>query len=166
MARFDPAPRFTGARLLAGTFAGLVGGLAFGVLMTLPAVLGSPAFDGVGMMTLLSRLVGTEHLGVLWGMHAIASALFGLLFATVVSPTTPRRAVMLGLAWGALLWLVNVVVLLPLLAGVPFGFGASAAYNLLGHLAYGGALGVAYAAFFREEVGYIRDHPKAGRAAP
>lgn len=166
MARFDPAPRFTGARLAAGAFAGLVGGLAFGVLMMLPALAGAPAFDGMGMMTLLASLVGTGHLGILWGLHAVASAFFGLVFATFVSPTSPRRAALLGLAWGVILWLVNVMLLLPMLAGVPFGFDASAAYNLLGHLAYGGALGIAYAAFFREEVGYMRDHRKTGRAAP
>lgn len=159
------ASRQLAPRLVAGALAGLAGGVAFGVLMVVPAVGDAQAFDGIGTMTGLSRLLGTDHLGILWGAHAVLSILFGVAFALLVRPLHARRTVPMGLAWGALLWLVNGVLLVPLLMGGSLRLDGGAVFNLLGHLAYGGVLGLAYVAFFREEEGLMRDHPGARASA-
>lgn len=154
--RPETVPRLSAPRLAAGAFAGLVGGVAFGVLMILPAITGA-GLESMGMMTLLSRLLGSPDLPVLWVIHVVNSAVFGVIFALFVAPRGGRRVVLLGLAWGVLLWLVGAFLLLRLLTGEPLALTAAVLYNLLGHLAYGAVLGLTYAAFFREEVGLLRD---------
>lgn len=163
LAASQPAPRLSVARLLAGVFAGLVGGLAFGVLMAAPAVAEGGSFNGMGMLTLVSRVLGTESLGVLWSVHLLNSALFGLVFALLVAPRRAGRTVLLAMGWSFLLWLVGAFVLLRTLAGESLRLDAAAVFNLAGHLAYGIALGLAYGAFHREEVVLLHDHPEIGR---
>lgn len=165
--RSDVAPRFSVPRLAAGALAGLVGGLAFGALMVLPAVTGA-GLEDTGMMTLLSRLIGTDSLPILWGVHVLASAVFGLAFAAFVAPHEWRRTLPLALLWGALLWLVGAFLLLRVLTGEPLAFEVGLLYNLLGHLVYGAVLGSSYVALFREELGVLRDRDerRAHRAMP
>lgn len=167
--RIDSAPRFSGARLGAGAFAGVAGGLAFGVLMIAPAVIGnSDDFDGMGMMTQLAALLGTSSLPLLWVAHVVASALFGLLFAAFVAPRDARRTIPLAMAWGFALWIVGAFLFLRAFTGAPIAFDLTIAYNLLGHLVFGAVLGLVYVAFFREEQDVMRErrHVRAQRPAP
>jgi hypothetical protein len=147
--------------MVAGVLAGLAGGLAFGVLMILPVITGR-GLSQTGLLSQLSRLVGTEDLGVLWSIHAAMSAFFGVLFAAFVSPRDRRRVVPLAMAYGVLLWLFGAFLALRILVHEPLVITGALLYNLLGHLAFGAALGLSYLALFREEVGILRDHP--GRA--
>ena len=157
--RYDLAPRPTLPRLAAGAIAGLVGGLAFGVLMILPAITGG-GLEETGMMTQVALLTGTTSLPLLWGLHVLASALFGLLFALVVAPRGWRHALPRALLWAGLLWLVGAFLLLRVLTGQPLALTGAVLYNLLGHLAYGAVLGVTYPAILREEMGALRDHDR------
>jgi hypothetical protein len=145
----DPRPRFTGPRLAAGAFAGMVGGLAFGILMTLQIMRGPYAPDGMAGM--IARLLGTDNELLVWGAHLAAAAVFGTIFAAFVAPYRARRAIPLALAYGVFLWLFAAFLGLRLLTGTPVALSPSALYDLAGHLVFGLTLGAVYVAFFRQE---------------
>lgn len=152
----DPRPRFSGPRLAAGAFAGGVGGLAFGILITLQLMRGSYAPDGMAGM--IAKLLRTDNALIVWGAHLVAAAVFGLAFAAFVAPWRPRRAIPLALAYGALLWLFADFLALRLLTGFPLILDAPAFIELAGHLLFGLALGIVYVAFFRQEDRYVGEH--------
>lgn len=145
-----------GYRLLAGAFGGVVGGIAFGILMTIPAVTSEQFFGPSGMWTRIGELLfgapGELALGWVWLIHAIASIAFGVLFALIVPPTVSRLVgTGLGMAYGAALWLLGPVLILRLFAGDGFAWDAALLFTLVGHLLYGATLGLVYPAFEHEE---------------
>lgn len=130
----------------AGTVGGVVGAIAFGVLMSVqtPAVLemGIPAMYG-----LEGGLVG-------WFIHVAHGAVLGVVFAAVLVASgrdlTTRGIAAAGLGYGVVVWLALAVVVMPIwLSAV--GFAMAPAFpnvglpSLLGHAVYGIVLGVAYA---------------------
>ncbi|GEM_PF-6386837 len=152
----DPRPRFGRARIAAGAFAGAVGGLAFGILLTLQIMRGPYAPDGMAGM--IARVLRTDNELAVWGAHLAAAALFGAVFAAFVAPSRPRRTIPLAVAYGVLLWFFAAFLALRLLAGVPLALSRSALFDLAGHLVYGLVLGGVYVAFFHQEDRYVRDH--------
>lgn len=145
-----------GLRLAAGAFGGLAGGLIFGLLMSIPAVWTTTLFAGTGVFTLLGMLLGLDgtssfHLLYVWMIHMAASILFGLVFALAVPPTIARRAsILLGTAWGLVLWIGSLALSMLLVPG-GLDIGAAMALNFVGHLLFGATLGFVYPAFDHEE---------------
>lgn len=128
-----------------GAVAGLVGGLVFGLLVQF----GLQRMGTIGAMYTL----GEPSASVGWIAHAVHSVLFGAVFGLAVDrplfdgvASRLAGSVGLGLAYGTLLWAVNIVVLWPLwlnavsvpdAPALPF----LALLPLVGHLVYGGLTG-------------------------
>ncbi len=124
-------------RGLAGIVGGLVGGVAFGILMQL-----------TGMIPMVAMLVGSDSALIGWLVHLVISAGIGAGFgvllggwATAMAPSTG-----LGLGYGVLWWVLGGLLIMPAWLGMGvFMFNAMAWMSLLGHLIYGLLLGVVYA---------------------
>ena len=124
-------------RGLAGIVGGLVGGVAFGILMQL-----------TGMIPMVAMLVGSDSAGIGWLVHLVISAGIGASFgvliggwATAMAPSTG-----LGLAYGVIWWVLGGLLIMPAWLGMGvFMFYTMAWMSLLGHLIYGLLLGVVYA---------------------
>ncbi len=124
--------------------AGLVGALSMALATYFFNLLGIPMAD-------LGRLIATKilryhshrtRLGFV--LHLVNGVLLALVYAVALVPLLPGPYWMRGLLYGAGLWLVMMVVLLPLLGDGLFGSRASrgmAPSALAVHLLYGLVLG-------------------------
>lgn len=128
--------------LATGALAGIVGGLAFGLVMS-----------NLGMLPLVAGLVGFESSSVGFlthmGISIIVGATYGGLFRSYTDGYGAN--LMAGLAYGLIWWVLGGLTLFPLFLseGVRWsGEAAQAAFpSLIGHLIYGGIAGLAYQAF-------------------
>lgn len=122
-----------------GALAGLVGGLVFTVVMVAIHELG-----------LVARIIGMSDPVAGFVVHLVIAQLIGVSYAILFR----RRSFDLssGLGWGVCYgffwWVLGNMTLLPLLTGEPLRFDAQALAqgvpSLVGHLAYGAALGGVY----------------------
>ena len=139
-----PAPRtFSIGNLAYGIAGGLVGGLAFGILMQM-----------MGMIPMIAMLVGSESIVMGWLVHLFNSALFGAIFAVLVGRLAVDwgKAVGLGLAYGVLWWILGGLLIMPAWLGMGvFVFNTTAWQSLMGHLIYGLLLGLVFAALARRQ---------------
>jgi len=131
-----------------GIVGGLLGGLVMGIVFS---VLATPVLESA-----IPALYGLEGGTIGWAVHMSHSAVFGVVFAAVVSrprvgPYADSAAALLGLGlgYGAALWVVAAGVVMPVwLDAVGFA-GAPPLPNfdptsLLAHLVFGAVLGAAY----------------------
>ena len=115
----------------AGTAGGLAGGLVFGLMM-----------QTMGMMGMVAGLVGSSSVAVGWLVHLLISAFFGAVFGALLGTSHVGGAVLRGLGYGALLWVVGPLLLMPLRMGMPvFTMSAATTNSLIGHLLFGVVLG-------------------------
>jgi predicted lipid-binding transport protein (Tim44 family) len=130
-------------RVVYGIVGGLAGGVIFGVLMQM-----------MGMIPMVAQLVGSEAAAVGWLVHlaisAFAGAVFGLLVGSRATKYGP--AVLLGLVYGVVWWIVGALLIMPAQLGMDvFVFNATAWQSLMGHLLFGLVLGMVYAAAARRQ---------------
>ena len=128
-------------RILHGTHAGLIGGLAFG------AFLGT-----LGMLPMIGELVGDPSALTGLVVHMANSALIGAGFGFLLGglATEADASLNYGLLYGGAWWLLGPLTLMPILLG--HGLGANwnlvaagkMLPSLLGHLTYGAILGISY----------------------
>ncbi|HEX3784757.1 MAG TPA: hypothetical protein VHX38_34280 [Pseudonocardiaceae bacterium] len=122
-----------------GIVAGVVGGLLFTVVMV-----------GVGALPRVAEMVGSHAPAVGLTLHLLISAAIGISYAVVF-----RRAafdVLSGIGWGVsygfFWWILGDLTLLPTLDGQSVRWDAATIASqfpsLVGHLAYGAALGAVY----------------------
>jgi len=134
----------TRSALGVATAASLVAGLAMGGLLQLV----------VGNVPVIGALYGAGDIWVGWITHEFHSVVFGLVYAALVALVPDRygdnvRYYGVGLAWAALVWLLAASVLMPIwlrLVGIQVTFPNFQAWSLVGHLLWGGVLGVLYRA--------------------
>lgn len=125
--------------IVRGAFAGIIGGLLFTIVMV-----------QVGALSRVSRLVGAESPVVGFFVHMVIAVLIGVSYALLFRRQSfdVRSGVGWGVAYGLLWWILGALTLFPvLLGGDPQWSAASAARefpSLVGHLAYGMGLGVAF----------------------
>lgn len=122
-----------------GALAGLAGGLAFTAVMV-----------GVDALPLVARTVGAQGPAAGLIVHLVIAQIVGVSYAVLFR----RRSFDLvsGIGWGVsygfLWWVLGGLTLLPVLTGAEPAWtaaGIAAAFpSLVGHLAYGAALGVVY----------------------
>lgn len=122
-------PHNLARRITAGAVGGVAGGLVFGILMTM-----------MGMLPMIASMVGSDSAVVGFGIHLVISILIGLgltvPFAGLL--TSYGRAALIGLAYGALWWVLGPLLIMPMMLGMPlFMIDASAGWSLMGHLIYG-----------------------------
>ncbi|MEF8757144.1 MAG: hypothetical protein V5A33_02795 [Halobacteriales archaeon] len=132
---------------------GVVAGVVFGVVIQFRL----ERMTAIGAMYTL----GDPQLSVGWLAHLVHSALFGALYGLTVDRKAfdgvadrPTSGLLLGGGYGAALWAVNIVVIWPLWLGAVGVANAPslpflAALPLVGHLVYGGLMGLLFGAFDR-----------------
>lgn len=141
--RTSPATRASGARgrasfwsrVLAGLVGGVAGGLVFGMLMAV-----------MGMLPTVAMMVGSDVAAVGFGIHMMISIGIGLgltvLFGNLLL-TTYVRGLLVGMVYGAIWWVLGPLVIMPLMMGMPlFTIDTTALFSFMGHIVYGGILGV------------------------
>jgi uncharacterized membrane protein YagU involved in acid resistance len=122
-----------------GVFAGLAGGMVFGMMMAM-----------MGMLPMVAGLVGSNSAVVGFIVHMLISAVIGGGFGLILGATGMHGGAGTGLAYGFLWWILGPLTLMPLFMGR--GFGAAwnlhaleqAVPSLIGHLVFGLVLGLTY----------------------
>lgn len=133
--------------LISAGVAGLVGGIAFAVLIVRVAP------DQIDKIGALYGIRESPRLGLF--VHINHSIVFGILYAWVVSVETLHRfairvapGAILGLAFGIIVWLIAASILMPLwLGSVTSRSPQIPSVDLIflaGHVAFGIILGVGY----------------------
>jgi uncharacterized membrane protein YagU involved in acid resistance len=137
------------ARLLRGAVGGILAGMVFAAVTMwftdstagkadMPLRMISTIVKGDQAMT-----AGTTSVGLGLVVHLVLSALFGMLFALVVPRLRTNGTIALaGTAYGALLYVVNFLVLAPL-AFTVFR-AANQPFELFAHVVFGTLLGFAF----------------------
>ena len=149
----DPLiPGLTLGRITSGIFAGLAGGMVFGLLMLTSFVAVSADITETGMGPLLTELLGQKQITIVWFVHMLASAAFGVIFSVFIAPHSYRSSIIWALGYATVLWALAAMWILRRLTGTPVLFDGAAAYSLIGHLLFGLTLGIVYVAFHELEV--------------
>lgn len=128
-------------RIGIGAVAGVIGGLVFGVMMQMMA-----------MMPMVGMLVGQESVAVGWVVHLFNSAVIGAVYGATLGQLhhTWGRGAVLGLVYGAVWWVVGALLIMPLSLGMPaLQVGQPQVMSLVGHLMYGLATGLVFTAALR-----------------
>lgn len=127
--------------LAVGALAGIMGGLAFGIVMV-----------NLGMLPLVAGLVGFESPTVGFVIHMAISIFVGATYGALFRTSTAGYGVnlMSGLAYGLAWWVLGGLTLFPLFLGESVRWSSEAARSalpsLVGHLTYGGIVGLAFQA--------------------
>lgn len=118
----------------------LLGGFVSTVIVTMIMYVGARMMLGAPM-DIAGEL--SKMLGMPWAvgmvMHFfIGTVVFAFAYALIVGPRLPANAVVRGVIWGAMLWLVAMLVMSPMM-GKGFFMGAVpvAMASLMGHLVMG-----------------------------
>jgi uncharacterized membrane protein YagU involved in acid resistance len=129
--------------------AGLLGTAAMTALLLVEPSIGLPK---IAMGQVLSTSLGltTAHLSIGpalgWALHFLIGMALAVIYAAAFDRRLPGPAVVRGMIYGALVFVVAQVVFMPLVGGGIFSRGDSEllAGSLLGHLLYGGVIGWTY----------------------
>lgn len=146
-------------RIGAGILAGLIAGVVFGIMMTMMT---APTPDGgrMPMMAMVAQVVGSDSLAVGWVYHLFNSAVIGAIFGWFLGREGLGYggALARGAGYGILWWILGAQILMPLFLGMePFAalrmapMRPVAMMSLVGHVIYGGILGLVYAGLRRAE---------------
>ena len=127
-----------------GMLASIIGGLVFTVVMVRTGALPQVA-------SLVGASTPTAGFAVHMAISAILGATYGLLFRR--ESTTYGAGLVWGLVYGFVWWLLGPLTLMPVFLGAEVQWSLAAALaaypSLIGHLAYGGALALAYQLLLR-----------------
>jgi uncharacterized membrane protein YagU involved in acid resistance len=129
--------------------AGLIGTAAMTALLLVEPSIGLPK---IAMGQVLSTSLGltTAHLSIGpalgWVLHFLIGMGLAVIYAGAFDRRLPGTAVVRGIVYGTLVFVVAQVVFMPLVGGGVFSRGDSEllAGSLLGHLLYGGVVGWIY----------------------
>ena len=123
-----------GRRALAGLVGGIAGGIAFGALMA-----------AMGMLPMVASMVDSNSPVIGFLIHILISIMIGLgltvIFGNLLLTNYPR-GVAVGVAYGAIWWVLGPLIVMPIMLGMPlFAIDTGALFSLVGHLVYGAILG-------------------------
>lgn len=126
-----------------GAAAGIIGGIPFGIMMAL-----------MGMMPMIGMLVRVESALVGALVHALISAITGAIygFFAVRFQQSWGNAVLGGLVYGVIWWVLGALILMPALLGMfemIFAIGQMQWMSLLGHIIFGVVLALSFAWLYR-----------------
>ncbi len=133
-----------------GVYSGLTGGVVFGAMMAM-----------MGMLPMIGNMVGIPSAWVGFFVHMLISATIGGTYAVLVTASGLRGGVASGLAYGVAWWILGPLTLMPFFMGMGLGVNWNVAAagqampSLVGHLIFGGILGVTYS-WFRDRIGAFR----------
>ena len=129
----------------AGIYGGLAGGLIFGAMMGM-----------MGMLGMVAQVVGSDSAFVGFIYHMFNSAVIGVLFVPLFGRLSSNkgRGFAFGLVYGVIWWFLGPLILMPLALGMGVMLSVEgmrmALPSLLGHLVYGGILGILYSVFAKK----------------
>ena len=135
-----------------GAYGGIAGGLIFGAMMGM-----------MGMLPMIGSMIGQPTAAAGFAVHMANSVIIGVGFAIVLGrfvSGTPS-GVGVGLAYGGAWWILGPLTLMPLFMGMGLGVNWNAAAavamlpSLVGHLMYGGVLGLVYTWLRHRAVGPV-----------
>jgi len=139
---------------LVGAGAGIVGGIVFGMMMSM---MSAPTPDGgsMPMMGMVGKIVGSPTMVAGWLYHLFNSAVIGAIFGWLLGGRVTSYGS--GVVWGALYgvgwWVLGGLILMPVALGMPPfaqfsmpGMLMVAMGSLIGHLIYGVITGAAFKA--------------------
>ena len=135
-----------------GAYGGFAGGLLFGAMMGF-----------MGMLPMIGSMVGQPTAGAGFAVHMVNSVIIGAGFAIVLGRfvSGTGSGVGIGLAYGGAWWFLGPLTLMPLFMGMGFGVNWNSAAavamlpSLVGHLMFGGVLGLVYAWLRHRQVGPV-----------
>jgi hypothetical protein len=140
------AQRLDTRALWLGAVAGIIGGIPFGILMGM-----------MGMMPMIGMLIRVDSAfgGVL--VHAAISAITGIIYAffAVRFPLTWRNAILGGLVYGVIWWVLGALILMPAMLGMfqnIFVIGTMQWMSLMGHVIFGVVLALSFLWLYRRTV--------------
>ncbi len=133
-----------------GAYGGFAGGLIFGAMMGM-----------MGMLPMIGSMVGQPTAAAGFAVHMVNSVIIGAGFAILLGRFVggTRSGVGVGLAYGGAWWFLGPLTLMPLFMGMGFGVNWNAAAaaamlpSLVGHLMFGGVLGLVYTWLRHRDVG-------------
>ena len=142
------------SRLGAAITAGLVAGVAFGIMMQMMT---APTPDGgrMPMIAMVGKIIGSPTLAAGWAYHLFNSVVIGAIFGWIIGGRAfdYTRGFGWGAAYGFAWWILGSLILMPLFLGMtPFAplmmppMRMVAVGSLFGHLVYGLILGGAFVA--------------------
>jgi uncharacterized membrane protein YagU involved in acid resistance len=128
--------------------AGLAGTVVMTALMLMAPMMGMPPMN-IGAM-LGSVMGGNVVLG--WMAHFVFGVVLAIGYAAVFVNRLPGAPFVRGALYSLLPWLMAQVVVMPMMgAGLFSGSMVAAGGSMMGHIAYGIALGAVYGAGVRGE---------------
>ena len=124
--------------LWTGALAGIIGGIPFGIMMGM-----------MGMMPMIGMLVRVENALVGALVHAAISAITGAIygFFAVRFPLTWGNAILGGIMYGVIWWVLGALILMPAILGMfenIFLIGQMQWMSLLGHIIFGVVLALSF----------------------
>lgn len=133
------------SNLVKGVLAGIVATMVLSVLMLMKNMMGlMPELDVIRM---LAGMMGVAT-GVAWAIHFMIGAVWGALFALAYRLIPGGGAVIKGMVFGTLAWLLMMAMVMPMagagLFGMKLGIIAPVMTWVL-HLVFGAVLGVVFA---------------------
>ncbi|KUO14531.1 hypothetical protein [Streptomyces dysideae] len=125
-----------------GAAAGLVGGVGFGIWMSVS----KPMMD-TAMIKMVAGLLGSDSAFAGWLIHLGISLSAGLVFGAMLGQWATRMmpAIVLGLAYGVVWWVMGALWIMPANLGMPvFEWNDVTSSSFGGHLVFGLLIGAAY----------------------
>ncbi|MEV7979022.1 hypothetical protein [Streptomyces sp. NPDC086519] len=125
-----------------GGAAGLVGGIGFGIWMSV-----SKPMMNTPMIKMVAGLLGSDNAVAGWFIHLAisltAGLAFGVLFGHLAQKMVPGAV--LGLVYGVVWWVLGAMWIMPANLHMPvFDWNPVTRSSLGGHLVFGLLLGLAY----------------------
>jgi hypothetical protein len=130
-----------------GAAAGLVGGVGMGIWMSVSR----PMMD-TAIIAMVAGLLGSTNAVVGWLIHLSIALFAGITFGALLGEFAqrPAPAVILGLAYGAVWWVVGALWIMPANLGMPvFEWNDVTSSSLGAHLVFGLLAGLTFAAIAR-----------------
>ena len=135
------------AHALYGAAGGLVGGVGFGIWMSVSRPVMTTA-----MITMVAGLLGSTNVVVGWLVHLAIALFAGVGFGVLLGEYAQRLgpAVVLGLVYGAVWWVLGALWIMPANLHMPvFDWNPVSRSSLGGHLLFGLLAGLTYAGVAR-----------------
>jgi hypothetical protein len=140
------------SKIGAGSIAGVLAGIAFGIMMQMMTA-PTPQGEHVPMMMMVAMVVRSKSIVVGWLYHLFNSAVIGAIFGWLIGNrvTGYGNGAAWGAAYGIVWWVIGALILMPILLGMPAfaplvmpPMRSVAMGSLVGHLMFGVILGLAY----------------------
>lgn len=123
------------------------GGIAGTLVMTLMMMFMAPMLTGMPMdiAAMLGAMLGGYTIGM--AAHIMMGVIvFPLIYVYVIYERIPGSPLVKGLIWGIILWVMAAVIVMPMAGGgflmSEIGGMMALVASLMGHLVYGGLLGL------------------------